>query len=589
MPSAYGVLLSGEEELAITDWFIRSAFPTGEQVERLLEALEHGPEEGCTEAELLAQLNLAKGRLQQALKILSLETPAPIGKQGSRWQRLPAELQPAFWQRVERLTELRRAETEQMQAYVDLPFGEHMAFLIEALDGDPSAVGPPTLPPLPEAVPDDLAREAGSFLRHLRITIEPRKKWPTGGLRTFGLQQWRPAPPPTWVTCIPSRRHPELVPAFAAQLASALGLPFVSALKKVRDTAEQKAMQNSSQQARNLAAELLPPQSLMSAPSANTQAVLLLTSPLLQEGGMGTRKDPVLSASEYAELAARLQQERHEPADLINGARQTLLATLSESFPAERLDNLLSRGFQLSQAVEHWANRSITVIGRADLFYPRRFKQRLKRSAPPLLYACGNLDLLHRPALAVVGARSTPEALLQQAEAVGALAAEAGVVIASAAAKGVDETAMLGSLAAGGCAIGVVADSLEKVSARPIWRQALLEGRLLLLSSDAPSARFQVWRAMGRNKLIYALADAALVVSSTKGEGGTWAGATEQLQCLRFCPVHVLSDPRGGPGLAALAESRCSGSGARVQEWRKDACLRPVDVWRCCQPGLAES
>jgi predicted Rossmann fold nucleotide-binding protein DprA/Smf involved in DNA uptake len=292
----------------------------------------------------------------------------------------------------------------------------------------------------------------------------------------------------------------------------------------------------------------------MPAPSANTQAVLLLTSPLLQEGGKGSGKDPVLSAAEYAQLAAALQQERQQPADLINGSRDTLLSTLSASFSSERLNRLLSRGFQLSQAVEHWANRSISVIGRADPTYPRRFKQRLKRAAPPLLYACGDLDLLNAPALAVVGSRSTPEALLRQAEAVGSLAASAGVVIASGAAKGIDETAMLGSLAAGGCAIGVVADSLEKVSARPIWRRALLEGRLLLLSSDAPSARFQVWRAMGRNKLIYALADAALVVSSAKGEGGTWAGATEQLQSLHFCPVHVLSDPRGGPGLAALAE-----------------------------------
>jgi DNA processing protein len=292
----------------------------------------------------------------------------------------------------------------------------------------------------------------------------------------------------------------------------------------------------------------------MSAPSANTQAVLLLTSPLLQEGGRAASKEPVLSAAEYAQLAACLQQERVQPADLINGSRDSLLTTLSASFAAERLNRLLSRGFQLSQAVEHWANRSISVIGRADANYPRRFKQRLKRAAPPLLYACGNLELLHAPALAVVGSRNTAEPLLQQAEAVGALAAAAGVVVASGAAKGVDETAMLGSLAAGGCAIGVVADSLEKMSARPIWRQALLDGRLLLLSSDAPSARFQVWRAMGRNKLIYALADAALVVSSAKGEGGTWAGAIEQLQKLSFCPIHVLSDPRGGPGIAALAD-----------------------------------
>lgn len=302
LPSAYGVLLSGEEERAINDWFILSAFPTRDQVERLLEALEQGPEEGCTEAELLAQLNLPKGRLQQALKILSLETPAPIGKQSSRWQRLPAALQSNFWQRVERLTQLRKVEADQMQAYVDLPFGEHMAFLIEALDGDPSAVGPPTLPSLAEEVPDDLTREAASFLRHLRINIAPRKQWPAGGLPIFGqkghipparqaepgkalsfwsdagwaelvkrgkyktgcfdpalvegclqlVQQWRPSPPPEWVTCIPSQRHPELVPAFAEQLAAALGLPFVAALEKVIDTDPQKDMQNSSQQARNL-------------------------------------------------------------------------------------------------------------------------------------------------------------------------------------------------------------------------------------------------------------------------------------------------------------------------------------------------
>lgn len=292
----------------------------------------------------------------------------------------------------------------------------------------------------------------------------------------------------------------------------------------------------------------------MTAPSANTQAVLLLTSPLLQESGKSSVKDPVLTAVEYAQLAAFLRKQQHQPADLINGSRNSLLGSLSTEFAADRLDRLLSRGFQLSQAVEHWANRSISVVGRADSTYPRRFKQRLRNAAPPLLYACGNLELLNAPALAVVGSRNTPELLLQQAEAVGALAAAASVVIASGAAKGVDETAMLGSLAAGGRAIGLVADSLEKVSTRPIWRQALVEGRLLLLSSDTPSARFHVWRAMARNKLIYALADAALVVSSAKGEGGTWAGATEQLQKLHFCPLHVLPDPRGGAGLAALAE-----------------------------------
>ncbi len=343
LPSAYGILLSGDEERAINNWFILSAFPTRSQVERLLEALEQGPEDGCTEAELLIQLNLPQGRLQQALKILSLETPAPIGKQGPRWQRLPAALQPHFWQQVERLTALRKEEAEQMQTYVDLPFGEHMAFLIEALDGDSSGVGPPTLPALPEEAPGDLAREAASFLRQLRITIPPRKKWPAGGLAVYGLkgaipvdrqaqpgkalsfwsdagwaplvkqgkddsgrfedalvegcvrliEQWRPSPAPEWVTCIPSRRQPELVPAFAQQVAAALGLPFVLALAKVHDTAEQKTLQNSSQKARNLDGSFVVSETIPSGPCllvddmVDSRWTFTVAAWLLREHGAG--------------------------------------------------------------------------------------------------------------------------------------------------------------------------------------------------------------------------------------------------------------------------------------------------------------
>ena len=58
---------------------------------------------------------------------------------------------------------------------------------------------------------------------------------------------------------------------------------------------------------------------------------------------------------------------------------------------------------------------------------------------------------------------------------------------------------------------------------------------------------------MQRNKLIYALADAALVVNSDHGHGGTWAGATEQLGRLRFVPVYVRRSEVPCAGLEALA------------------------------------
>ena len=66
------------------------------------------------------------------------------------------------------------------------------------------------------------------------------------------LEEWNPDPAPAWVTCIPSLRHPDLVPDFARRLAAALALPFQPVLIKDEERPEQKQMANSVQQARNI-------------------------------------------------------------------------------------------------------------------------------------------------------------------------------------------------------------------------------------------------------------------------------------------------------------------------------------------------
>lgn len=189
-----------------------------------------------------------------------------------------------------------------MRHYVSLDTG-HMAFLIESLDGDATEVGDIVLPPLPASVDQAIVREATAFLRRTNLPIEPRRRWPSpNGLPLYGvsgkipdavqaqagmslsvwgdagwggmvrrgkytdrhfsdalvaacvamIQQWKPRPAPAWVTCIPSLRHPDLVPDFAKRLAAALGLPFHQVLDKTRDTAEQKTMANGTLQARNV-------------------------------------------------------------------------------------------------------------------------------------------------------------------------------------------------------------------------------------------------------------------------------------------------------------------------------------------------
>jgi len=301
LKSAYGVLLGikGEADLDINNWFINSAFPTRSEVEEILGAL-NSAKDGLSISDLCGRLNLKQGRVQHTTLLLSLEQPSPIVKQGGKWYLTPAKLTDEFWGRVGRLTDLRKEELVQMQEYVKLPFGEHMTFLIKALDGDPNAATPPKCPELPSSVNKDWVQKAVIFLKRTGLPIEPRKRW--RGLSEFGItgnidkghqaqsgkslcawgdagwgcmvkqdkqetgrfrddlveacvnmiREWGPTPKPTWVTCIPSLRRPVLVPDFAKRLATALGLPFCMAIEKIRDTPEQKTMQNSEHQARNV-------------------------------------------------------------------------------------------------------------------------------------------------------------------------------------------------------------------------------------------------------------------------------------------------------------------------------------------------
>ena len=296
LDAAYGVLLSGTEETDITNYFIASAFPTRDEAVAVLGALEAAPE-GLSIRDIEAEVNVSHGRIQKTIQLLALESPAPIATLGRKWQLTATRLSEAFWERTERLTELRRAEQQQMQEYVDLSSG-HMEFLIRSLDGDPGDFQPPEMPDLPSTVHPASVRDAIAFLRNASLPIEPRKQWPTGkgiereqraqpgrALCVWGdagwgrlvsegkyrddrfadelvgacaalVREWQPAPYPTWVAAVPSHRRPHLVPDFAGRLALALQLPFREVLQRKEDRPEQNTMENSDKQARNVVGSL---------------------------------------------------------------------------------------------------------------------------------------------------------------------------------------------------------------------------------------------------------------------------------------------------------------------------------------------
>ena len=284
--------------------------------------------------------------------------------------------------------------------------------------------------------------------------------------------------------------------------------------------------------------------------SPNTQAILLLTAPLI--AGRGTSSSELLTPGEYKRLARHLREIQRQPADLVSPEAADLLRACQPVIDESRLQRLLGRGFLLSQVIERWQTRAIWVVSRADAEYPRRLKARLREDAPAVIYGCGDMGLLETGGLAVVGSRHVDDSLIDYTMAVGRLSARAGRTLVSGGAKGIDQAAMRGALEAGGKVSGVLADSLEKTTMNREHRNLLLDGQLVLISPYDPSAGFNVGNAMQRNKLIYALADASLVVSSDLNKGGTWAGATEQLDKLKFVPVYVRSTGEPSTGLDAL-------------------------------------
>jgi ATP-dependent DNA helicase RecQ len=300
---AYGILLNGEEDDAIADYFIRTAFPSPQDVDRVLAAMRP-TNETMTVSKLQQRVNLSQGQISKILKFLLLESPGPIQKTADgyvlnpvRWQ-MPTEM-------IERITNLRRREQDRMKVY--MASGSCLMQFLAAELSDPNAspcgkcarcIGKL----LPEGYPDDVARAAVEFLDRLENPILPRKKWPAGltdpGMRGnvraehqaqegralcrwgdpgFGAlvrrgkqqdhrfndqlvdaaarlikERWRPEPAPAWVTCVPSKRHQALVPDFARRLAGRLGLPFVECIRKVKDTEPQKTRVNSFQRTQNL-------------------------------------------------------------------------------------------------------------------------------------------------------------------------------------------------------------------------------------------------------------------------------------------------------------------------------------------------
>jgi ATP-dependent DNA helicase RecQ len=254
--------------------------------------------------------NLRQSQIEKVLKLLVVEDAAPVVKIESKWSRTaqPFKLNR---ERIEHLTRQRELEWIEMQAYME---GRQclMQYLAAALD-DPLAqpCGKCAVcrgaPVVPLSISDARLIKAQRFVRQSEMLLELKKQWDISALSTYAARfswskqnipqnlrgepgrilscwgepvwgemvtkgksagcfaddlvtasaemiqtRWAKDSTPKWVTCIPSTRHPGLVPDFAMRLAAALGIPFSPVLVKTRHTQEQRGMENRYHQCHNL-------------------------------------------------------------------------------------------------------------------------------------------------------------------------------------------------------------------------------------------------------------------------------------------------------------------------------------------------
>jgi len=232
-----------------------------------------------------------------------------------------------------------------------------------------------------------------------------------------------------------------------------------------------------------------------------------------------------------------------------------------------RAEALLSRSCDVYDEVECLRGQGYHVLLPQDTLWPHRLYA-LGSQMPQFLFARGNLSLLSKPCVSVAGSRKVDQNTISIAYNLGKEIAHQRVILICGGAHGTDDAVQHGCLEAGGSLILVPTAPCDTLLRQKYLWDALGQGRLLILCDTWPSERFSAHRALARNHTIYALGEAAVVVASRNGTGGSWHGAVD---CLRskHTPVFVVCeegiDFDGNRALLSLGAQELNGLGTVLQ------------------------
>ena len=183
---AVGVVMSGTEDDDIHEFFRRNAFPNEGLVNRVLDALANS--DGLSLRELEPLVNVRYGVLEHLLHYLSVESPSPVIKAGSKWERTGVPYRLGR-ERIARLTQQRETEWHDLLGYINEK-GCLMEYLARSLDDEyaescgkcASCLGTPVVEP---TFSHEVGVAAALFIRHAEFELECAKQIPAGAFSNY--------------------------------------------------------------------------------------------------------------------------------------------------------------------------------------------------------------------------------------------------------------------------------------------------------------------------------------------------------------------------------------------------------------------
>lgn len=291
---AYAVLLCGEEDEHINQYFINSAFPTEKDMNIVVDFITDNP--GKSISEIKGALNIRANRVEKTLKYLTvgddIYTEYVNRKKG--YYKSAKKWEPDL-ERSEGITAIRYKEMQDMDEFTKQK-GCYMKYIAEKLDDVNAKVCGKCSNCrgllFDETVGAETVQMAQQFIKSKFGVIEPRKQFPDKtkieseyqfksgivlsnyadagygmavqkGKYVDGyfsdelvdasvkiLSEFIKNNNIEWITPVTSKRHPQLVPDFAKRLADRLGIGYFEGIKKF-NAEEQKKFENSDGQYKN--------------------------------------------------------------------------------------------------------------------------------------------------------------------------------------------------------------------------------------------------------------------------------------------------------------------------------------------------